>query len=124
MERFGTSRRVTALSVALLAAVFGAASAYSFSTIADFHPLGFVPLFAGEGVFSVLDSVTAKLTMPIGALLTAIFVGWIADRRLIDGENGLEGGLHKFWYFLVRWLCPIALTAILIVGIFPSVLGN
>lgn len=124
MGRFGGSRRATALSVAFLAAVLGAASAYSFNAISGFHPLGFIPLFEGEGVFSVLDSVTAKLFMPIGALLTAIFTGWIIDKRLVDSENGLEGGLHKFWYFLVRWLCPIALTAILIVGIFPSVLGG
>lgn len=122
MGHFKSRRAPTAIVVALLAVALGAASAYSFNAIAGFHPLGFVPLFAGEGVFSVLDSVTAKLFMPIGALLTALFVGWVADKRLIDGENGLTGGTHQLYLFLVRWLCPLALTAILIVGIFPSVL--
>lgn len=60
---------------------------------------------------------TAKLFMPIGAILTCIFVGWIADTRLIDSENGLDGALHKFWRFLVRYLCPLALIAILVVGL-------
>lgn len=124
MGKFGFSRLSTALMVAFLALLLGIASAYSFNAISGFHPLGFIPLFEGQGVFDVLDSVTAKLLMPIGALLTAIFVGWIADRQLIDSENGLSGGLHLFWRFLVRWLCPLALTAILIVGIFPSVLDN
>ncbi len=124
IDRFGQSRAVTAIIVAVLAAMLGATSAYSLNAIADFHPLGFIPLFEGEGVFSALDSVTAKLFMPIGALVTAIFVGWVADKRLIDGENGLSGGLHQFWRFLVRWLCPLALTAILVVGIFPDVLGG
>jgi len=124
MEKFKTRRAPTAIAVAVLAAVLGAASAYSLNTLSGFHPLGFIPLFEGQGIFDTLDAVTAKLFMPIGAILTAVFVGWIADKRLIDGENGLDGGLHKFWLFLVRWLCPLVLTAILIVGIFPSITGG
>ncbi|WP_209347493.1 sodium-dependent transporter [Pontixanthobacter sp. CEM42] len=124
MGKFDMSRAKAATLVASMALLLGVASAYSFNAISDFHPLGFIPLFEGEGVFSVLDSVTAKLFMPIGALLTAIFVGWVADRQLVDAENGLDGGLHQFWRFLVRWVCPLALTAILIVGIFPSILGS
>ena len=58
--------------------------------------------------------------MPIGALLTAVFIGWIADKRLVDSENGLSGGLHLFWRFLVRWFCPLALLLILLGGIFPD----
>ncbi len=123
IDRFGFSRAPTAITIAVLAAILGVMSAYSFNALADFHPLGFIPLFEGEGMFSALDSVTAKLLMPIGALLVSVFIGWIADRRLTDSENGLSGGLHQFWRFLVRWLCPLALTAILIVGIFPSILG-
>lgn len=123
IDKFGMKRAPTAVVVAICAALLGIASAYSFNVISGFHPLGFIPLFEGEGVFSVLDSVTAKLFMPIGALLTAVFVGWVADRQLIDSENGLSGGMHQFWRFLVRWLCPLVLTAILIVGIFPNILG-
>ncbi|MFL0356773.1 sodium-dependent transporter [Erythrobacter sp. GH1-10] len=123
IDRFGFARAPTALAIAALAAVLGVLSAYSFNSLSSFHPLGFIPLFEGEGVFSALDSVTAKLFMPIGALLVSIFVGWVASRQLIDNENGLSGGMHQFWVFLVRWLCPVALTAILIVGIFPSIVG-
>lgn len=124
IDRFGLGRTTTASIIAIAAAVLGVISAYSFNALADFHPLGFIPLFEGEGMFSALDSVTAKLFMPIGALLVSIFIGWVADRRLTDDENGLSGGLHHFWRFLVRWLCPLALTAILIVGIFPEVIGG
>lgn len=124
MDKFKIRRGLAATMVAALALVLGIASAFSMNAISGFHPLGFIPLFEGEGIFAVLDSVTAKLFMPIGALLTAIFVGWVANRELVDSENGISGGLHKFWLFLVRWLCPLALVAILIVGIFPSVLGG
>lgn len=124
IERFKVSRLAGVLVVTGGAVVLGALSALSTGALADFHPLGFLPLFEGMGVLDTLDTFTSKLTMPICALLTAVFVGWIADKRLTDQENGLSGGLHLFWRFLVCWLCPLALTAILIVGIFPSVLGG
>lgn len=119
-EKFRLSRMLSAVLVAGGAFVLGALSALSTGALADFHPLDFVPLFAGLGFFDVLDTLTSKLTMPITALLTAVFVGWIADRRLTDAENGLSGAAHLVWRFLICWLCPLALAAILVVGIFPS----
>ena len=116
-ERFGISRIAGVLAVGTGAAVLGALSALSFNDMADFRPLGFIPIFAEANFFDALDGITAKLFMPIGAILTCIFVGWIADARLIDSENGLDGALHRFWRFLVRYLCPIALLAILVTGL-------
>lgn len=122
IEKFRIVRPLSATIVAAGAFALGALAALSFNVLADFHPLTFIPLFEGQGVFDVLDGVTAKLFMPIGAILTALFVGWVADRKLVDVENGLSGVLHLLWLALVRFVCPIALTAILIVGIFPSLL--
>lgn len=123
MEKFGTRRLPTAIVVGVFLLVLGALSAYSLNSLSGFHPLGFIPLFEGQGIFDVLDGVTAKLFMPIGALLICIFVGWVADPAMIDHENGLSGALHKFWRFLVRYLCPLALLLILIVGLFPDLGG-
>ena len=124
IDRFKLHRPLAVGIVTVGAAVLGALSALSTGMLSGFHPLGFLPLFEGMGVLDALDTFTSKITMPIGALLTSIFVGWVANKRLVDGENGLSGGLHVFWRFLVCWLCPLALTAILIVGIFPGVLGG
>jgi NSS family neurotransmitter:Na+ symporter len=121
-DRFGMARRSATLIVAGAAFVLGALAAWFWE-----QPVAFVSgldLFAGQDLFNVLDTVTSKLLMPLGGILTSIFVGWIAARRLVDSENGLSGGLHHFWVFLVRWLCPIALATILIVGIFPGVIGG
>ncbi|WP_394728332.1 sodium-dependent transporter [Altererythrobacter sp. GH1-8] len=118
MERFNFPRSVAVPVVTVGAAALGALSALSTGMLSGFHPLGFIPLFEGMGMLDTLDTLTGKITMPICALLTAVFVGWIAEKRLIDSENGLSGGLHRFWLFLVRWLCPVALTAILLFGLF------
>ncbi|MFU7528959.1 sodium-dependent transporter [Qipengyuania sp. ASV99] len=120
IDRFKLARPVAVVLVTLGAAVLGTLSALSTGILSGFHPLGFLPMFEGQGVLDTLDTFTSKLTMPICALATAVFVGWIAERRLVDAENGLEGGLHKFWLFLVRWFCPIALFLILLGGILPQ----
>ncbi len=122
IDRFRFTRPVAAIMVTFCAAIVGVFCALSTGVLSGFHPLGFLPMFEGMGLLDTLDTFTGKITMPIGALLTSIFVGWIANKRLVDSENGLGGALHVFWRFLVCWLCPIALTAILLVGIFPSII--
>lgn len=123
IDKFGGSRGVTACVVGGLAFAIGIVAALSFNVLADWHPLDGLPLFAGLGAFDILDTFTGKLLLPIAALITSIFTGWIADKRLIDAENGLSGAPHHIWRFLVAWLCPAALIAILIVGIFPNILS-
>ena len=117
-EKFKISRPVATGIVGVGAAVLGILSALSFNDMADFRPLAFIPIFAEANFFDALDGVTAKLFMPIGAILTCIFVGWIADAKLIDDENGLDGALHKIWRILVRFVCPIVLMVILYFGLF------
>jgi NSS family neurotransmitter:Na+ symporter len=114
----GLSRPVATAVVGFGAAVLGVLSSLSFNEIATFYPLGFIPIFAEANFFDALDGVTAKLFMPIGAILTCIFVGWIADARLIDDENGLDGVLHQTWRALVRFVCPVVLAVIMVVGLF------
>ncbi len=118
LEKFKLPRPVATAIVGVGAAVLGILSALSFNEMADFRPLAFIPIFAEANFFDALDGVTAKLFMPIGAILTCIFVGWIADARLIDDENGLDGLLHQIWRILVRFVCPIVLTIILAFGLF------
>ena len=120
MDKFRVARRVASTIVLFGAGILGTLSALSKGALSGLHPLGFLSLFEGLGTLDTLDTFTSRLTMPISALLTAIFIGWIADKRLVDAENGLSGGPHLIWRFLVRWLCPLALTVILIVGLFPS----
>ena len=120
MDRLGLARPVAAAMVTGAAAVLGVLSALSTGMLEGFQPLGFIPLFEGLGILDLLDTFTGKLTMPIGALLTSVFVGWVVSRRLLDAESGLAGGLYGVWIFLVRWFCPLMLALILAGGIFPE----
>lgn len=113
----GFSRVTTTLILCVVAGVLGVLAALSFNELADFRPLAFIPIFAEANFFDALDGVTAKIMMPLGAILVCIFVGWIADQKLIDEENGLDGALHQIWRFLVRFLCPVVLGVIMFTGL-------
>lgn len=121
--RFKQPRWLVSILLGGLAFLIGAWASFSFNSQADFHPFDFM-IFSGQPVFGIIDELTAKILLPTSALLLSIFVGWIADRRLIDSENGLDGNLHRIWLFLVRWLCPLVISAILLTGLFPGILGQ
>ena len=104
------------LGLGILAFAIGILSAMSFNSLENWHPLNF-SIFEGQNFFSIVDIFTGKILLPLSAFLVSVFVGWIADKRLTDDENGISGGLHLTWRFLIAWLCPIAVGAILVFGL-------
>ena len=122
-KKFGLSRPVGAAVVGSTAFLIGIPSAMSFNSLESWYPLDFIPVFVGQNYFGIADTLSGKILLPLSGLLTAIFIGWFADRRLIDQENGIGGMTHIVWRFLVAWLAPIAVALILIFGLFPQLVS-
>ncbi len=123
--RFGISRRAAALSLGVSFFLIGLASVFAFNIWADHRPLAFVPGFEDANWFDAIDGVTGRILLPLSGLITAIFIGWIADRRLVDAETGLRaGGMLPVWRFLVAWLCPVAVALILVFSLFPQLITS
>lgn len=74
-------------------------------------------LMYGTDFFGTLDNLTASWMMPIGGLMTAIFVGWVMGKKLIKAEF-LQGTRYKnlvhLWIFLIRYLAPIAIFIVIL----------
>ena len=66
---------------------------------------------------------SGRYCLPVTALLTSIFIGWKADKKLVEAETGLSGGMLATYRFLIGWLAPIAVSLILLFGLFPQLLG-
>lgn len=69
------------------------------------------------GLFNILDYTAANWLLPLGGLLTCLFVGWVLSDTLT--RNELEAGhgsfrLHGAWKWSLRIVCPLAVSAILI----------
>jgi NSS family neurotransmitter:Na+ symporter len=70
-----------------------------------------------------VDGVTGKVMLPLAGFGLALFVGWSADRKLLEAESGLSGLPFWLWRGLVAWLAPVAVGLILLFGLFPSLLA-
>lgn len=123
MDSFGFRRPVAAFIVAFGSFVIGVACALGYSTWSDVRPLSFWGIFENADILDSLDGITGKLMLPLAGLGLSIFVGWKADRRLVEAESGLSGAAFMLWRGLVAWLAPLAVALILLFGLFPGLLG-
>ena len=120
----GWSRHKSALIFGTGSFLLGIACLLGYNVWSDVRPLGFWSLFAETDILDTVDGFTGKVMLPVGALLTSIFIGWKADETLLRTTTGLSPWAFGLWRFLIAWLCPIAVAVILVTGLFPSVLGN
>ena len=76
---------------------------------------------AGMNAFDLLDNFTAIVMLPLLGILTAVFVGWIWKKEDMRKELTAEGGVDKATYpvirFLLRYVCPVLVSAVFIFGI-------
>ncbi len=90
-------------------------------------PAEIMPLFEGKTLLDFLDSLTGTILLPFGGLMAALFAGWVMSKSATREELGFKSeSSYNAWYFLIRWVCPIAVTLVLIFGavIAPAVAKN
>ena len=82
---------------------------------------------AGMNIFDLLDNFTAIVMLPLLGILTAIFVGWIWKKEDMKAELTAQGGIDRKTYpvirFLLRYVCPILVSVVLVFGIMDFVKG-
>lgn len=77
---------------------------------------------AEMSIYEFLDKLTGTYLPPICALLTIIFFGWVMKKEDIMDELSNHGTVkigyfNVFYYFLVRFVAPVALLVVLVAGI-------
>lgn len=97
-QRFGWWRPAAAVVMALVVWLLGLATIFSFNIWQDVA-------IAGMSVFSFLDFMAANVLLPIGGLLTAVFVGWRMRREVLRDELYVESEkIFSLWYWLLRYI--------------------
>ncbi|MBC6316915.1 sodium-dependent transporter [Listeria grandensis] len=70
----------------------------------------------GQTIFRAIDYVTTNIIFPIGALFTAIFVGFKLPRQALFDEFTSSSGLGRksfmVWLLLLKYIAPIAIILI------------
>lgn len=115
VEELHWSRRKAAIILSFVVFVIGAFCTFSFGLLSNFKIFGLT-------IFGLCDKLTATYMMPIGALLFTLFIGWYLPKTEVYDELSNSGQLKaryfKIFYFIIRYIAPIALTIILLTGIF------
>lgn len=113
-ERLHASRVLAALMCGGAVWVLSLASVFSFSG-ADWTRLDITLL--GRDVptlYHAIEHIAINLLLPVGGLLIAVFAGWVMKDPMTREELALTPAAFMLWRFLVRYVAPIALGALLL----------
>jgi len=114
IENRGMTRVSAAVWSGLATWLVGIATVLSFSHWAfDFNFLGTVK---HNGVFDILDILTANIMLPVGGLFIAIFAGWMMKQKHSKEELALNHS-YVIWQFLIKYVAPV-LVLIVILNLF------
>ena len=118
MERMGLRRAVAAGVTTGSCWLVGQGSVLAFGALAGWHPLAAIPRFAAMNLFDLIDFVASNVLMPASAFLVSVFVGWRLGTRIPPEElSGLSPALRRLLLFALRYLCPVGIAVVLVVGL-------
>lgn len=107
----GCFRRRALLYVVAFTTVMGIIVNLGYSSLSFIQPLG-----EGSSILDLLDFVSNSVMMPIAALMTCIFVGWIIKPKVVIDEVKVSAkfGAEKAWTVFIKFIAPIVLVVILV----------
>lgn len=115
IRRHGVRRGSAAWMVGGTSWVLGIGTVLSFNYWSQWHPLSFIPLFANKTFFDTLDYVCSNVMLPVGALLTSIFVGWRVSPMFAGDQLAETTPLARVaCVWLLRYICPLAILAVFV----------
>lgn len=110
VENRGLTRVRSAILVGLLAWLLGIVTVMSFSSWA--FEFSFGGSIKSNGLFDMLDILTASIMLPLGGLAMAVFAGWVMKRKSTQDELGHMGGAYPLWRFVVRYITPVGVLVV------------
>jgi NSS family neurotransmitter:Na+ symporter len=116
IDQRGWHRKKAVLVVGSAIFAFGVPSGLSFGVMAD------VKLF-GMNFFDHVDNIASNYFLPLGGMLTAIFVGWVwgtknAHQEIEKHENEFDFPWVQCWEFLIRYITPVAVGIVFVAKVF------
>ena len=106
IEEHKMSRPRAIAWTALFTVVLAVLASLSFNVLED------VKLF-GMNIFDLMDYSASNIFMLLGGLFTAVYVGWILDRKVVHDQltNGgrLKGAMEPYLIFCLRYVAPVSI---------------
>ncbi len=91
--------------------LLGIASALSFSSWSGIKLLD-------RNLFDLFDYLSSNYLLPLGGLLTALFVGWVMPRADSLDELRMKDGIaYRSWRFVLRYVSPWLVAGVFLYGL-------
>lgn len=106
------SRRTAVLILGGLVFLLGIPSSLSFGAISSFKILNY-------DFFSFIGMITDNILMPLGGILTCVYVGWFWGPEKLAQEMEKEGNtfrLKKAWLGCIRFITPVLIIIVTLMG--------
>ncbi|MDH5763679.1 MAG: sodium-dependent transporter [Nitrospinota bacterium] len=116
IDQKGWGRQKAVLVMGLVIFALGIPSGLSFGLLADARLFGMT-------FFDHVDNISSNYLLPIGGMLTAIFVAWVWGTREAHREiERHETTFHwaAYWEFVIRYIAPVAVAIVFLAKIFPD----
>ena len=111
------SRVWACITLFVICWIVGALCSLSFGPLSELR-------IKGGNLFDFFDSLSSNVLMTLGSLFTVLFVGWrlkrtdIYDEFTNGGTLSTNARIFGVLWFLIRYICPLAIISIFLVGIF------
>lgn len=114
-DKYKISRNKAALLSAAWSVVGGAVCILGYSVLSGVK-------FGSMDILDTVDFLTNSVFMPVTALLTCIFVGYILDKDMVKNEITSSGkfGREKIFNVMIKYIAPIFVVAVLISSVLDS----
>ena len=119
--KWNMARRNGVIVFGLLAWAIGLVTVFSFNIWEEVYPLGQFETFATTNPYGLIDYFTANLMMPLGGILMALFVGWLAKPEVLAEDLSFASPLlARAWIWMIRIVVPLAIIWIMWDTLGPS----
>lgn len=117
MDKFHISRKKAALIIGLIALAAGLVVCLGYNLFYFEAVLPNTPEGKNAQILDILDYISNYCLMPIVAIVTCIFIGWVVKPRIIVEEatlNGCKFRREKLYVVMVKVVAPLLLFFLLL----------
>jgi len=110
-EQKGYPRNKSAVVIILIIGTLSTLSILGYNHLAE------IKIF-DMNINGFIDFLANQILLPLGGLLIALFAGWFIKQHTLKKELDIgEGVVFNLWYFLIKYIAPIAVCLVLFLGI-------
>ena len=117
MDKFHMERKKATLTVAAVAAVLGLLVCLGYNLLYFEAILPNTPAGKNAQILDIMDYISNYVLMPVVAITTCIFIGWVAKPKTIIEEvtyGGHKFSREKLYVVMVKFVTPLMLSLLLL----------